>query len=105
MDYYALGVLIVFLSAVIPCGVLGFLIAFLGMRNLIAGWDESKVRDPEAYGSVIGWSLLTLSLLLGVIVYVWSAGMISELAFVALVLLASLVPVAGLLHANRKYGS
>ena len=105
MDYYALGVLIVFLGAVIPCGVLGFLIAFLGMRNLIAGWDESKVRDPDAYGSVIGWSLLTLSLLLGVIVYVWSAGMVSEIVFTVLVLLASLVPIAGLRYANRRYGS
>ena len=105
MDYYALGVLIVYLGAVIPCGVLGFLIAFLGMRNLIAGWDESKVRDPDAYGSVIGWSLLTLSLLLGVIVYVWSAGMVSEIVFTVLVLLASLVPIAGLRYANRRYGS
>ena len=105
MDYYALGVLIVFLGAVVPCGIFGFLIVFLGKQDLIAGWDETKVRNPEAYGSVIGWSLLALSLFLGVVVYAWSAGYISELLFVAAVLLGSLIPVLGLIYANRKYGS
>jgi len=105
MDYYSLGVLIVFVGAVIPCGVLGFLIAFLGKRSLIAGWDETKVRNPKAYGSVIGWSLLGLSLFLGIVVYAWSAGLASEALLVGLVLLGSLIQILGLLYANKKSGS
>ncbi len=39
---------------------LGYLIRFRGQVNLIAGYDEKRVRDPEGLARFVGTNLLLL---------------------------------------------
>jgi hypothetical protein len=43
MSEHLPGFIIVLFTALIPCIVLGYLIAFKGKHHLISGWDASKV--------------------------------------------------------------
>lgn len=48
-------------------GVLGVLIRYAGMPQLIAGYDPDRVTDPEGLSNFIGrWTLVVAALTVGV---------------------------------------
>ncbi|MEM1187656.1 MAG: DUF3784 domain-containing protein [Pseudomonadota bacterium] len=105
MSEVTIGALIAFVGAVIPCAVLGYLIAVKERRNLIAGWNEEKVRDAKAFGTLIGWSLMALAVALAIVTALWALGRISDEWFALYALIASMIPIAALVLAKVKYGA
>ncbi|ERN42922.1 hypothetical protein KR51_00002210 [Rubidibacter lacunae KORDI 51-2] len=73
-------------------------------RDLISGWNESKVKDPVAFASFVGWSHLVLSGLLAIVTVAWALQLIPESVFDFLLVAASLVPLIALFRAKVKYG-
>ncbi len=96
--------LIIFIAGVLPCTVLGYLIAIKQKRTLFAGWDENRVSDPKAFAGIVGWSLILMSLALAAVTLFWAVGGASELEFITSLLVVSLIPAVCLIYAKRKYG-
>ena len=95
---------ILFTFGVAPAGILGYLIAVKGKRNLISGWDDSKVRDPRGFGSLLGASLMVFSALLLAVVFLWVIGAMSNSVLMVTSLLLTLLPILGWLLARSRYG-
>jgi len=91
MDKLTLGLTILLLGGALPCIVLGYLIAVKQKRELIAGWDESKVPNPKAFANLIGYSILSLGILIAVIGGSWY------------LVIASLLPIPCVVIANKKF--
>ena len=91
-------------AGALPCIAIGYLIAVKQMRGLIAGWDESKISNPEAYAKWIGYSVLILGVLIGLIAFIWYLGLVNEIGMAILLCVASLIPIPCLLVANARYG-
>lgn len=104
MDALFLGLIIMIFAGALPCIVLGYLIAVKQNRVLIAGWDETKISNPEAYAKWIGYSVLILGVLIGLIAFIWYLGLIGELGMVIALCAVSLLPIPCLLFAHYKYG-
>ena len=104
MDEYTLTALFMVVVGSLPCAVFGYLIAVKQKRDLISGWDESKVRDPESFGLMVGWSLVVMSVLLAGVAAAWANKALSETDFVVGLMAVSLVPIFALLLAKAKYG-
>ncbi len=96
--------MIVLFTGAIPCGVLGYLVAFKQKRKLIAGWDESKAKNPQAFAAVVGWSLIVLAFALMVVTVSWALGFLSESEFAFLLVAVAFIPILGLLYARQKFG-
>mgnify|MGYP007087007528 FL=1 len=104
MDGFLLGGLIVLFTAVLPCLIFGYLIAFQGRRNLISGWCDSKISNPESGGRIIGISLMVMAVLLSFVTLLWFLQHITEIELVYYLMPASLLPVVALLYVKNKYG-
>ncbi|MBD3586077.1 hypothetical protein HHX48_10035 [Salinimonas sp. HHU 13199] len=105
MDDLLLGCLIMLFAGSLPCIVVGYLIAVKQKRNLIAGWDESKISQPEAFAKWLGYSVLLLGVLIGLIAVAWFVGAINEMGLTSLLLVASLIPIPCFIVAKVKYGA
>lgn len=103
MDEFTLGGLIVLLTAVLPCLVFGYLIAFQGRRGLISGWNDNKVSDPEKGGRIIGISLIIMSVLLGVIVILWFLRFFTEEELIYYLLPSTLLPLIAAIYVKIKF--
>lgn len=93
MNEFTLGGLIVLVTAVLPCLIFGYLIAFKGRRGLISGWNDNKISNPEKGGKIIGISLIIMSVLLGFITFLWQIKFFTEEELVYYLLPSTLVPV------------
>ena len=100
-----IAAMIIVLTGIMPCGVLGYLVAVKQKRNLIAGWDESKVSNPQAFAAVVGWSLIALACALMAVTTYWATGSLSEAEFGALLVAVSFIPLVGIVYARHKFGS
>lgn len=78
MDEKFIGIIIIILFGALPCIVLGYLIAVKQMHGLIAGWNESKVSNPVAFGKWVGFSVLVDGLCIAGTGLVWYLGLINE---------------------------
>jgi hypothetical protein len=103
VDEVTLGLIIIVLGCVLPSVILGYLIAVKQKRGLIAGWDESKISNPQAYARMIGYSLFALGFLISIVSVLWFLGLVDEIVFTIGLLLASLVPIPFFVLANKKY--
>lgn len=103
MDGFFLGFIIMIFAGALPCIALGYLIAVKQKRGLIAGWDESKISNPEAYAKWVGFSVLILGVFIGFIALIRYFGFISDIGMTMLLLAVSFVPVPCLLIANARY--
>lgn len=104
MDEYAIAALIIVLAGSLPCALFGYLIAVKQKRDLISGWDESKVRNPQAFASLVGWSLILTSGPLAGVAGAWAAKWLSETQFTVALIVVSLPPVIAVFVAKAKYG-
>ena len=105
MSQFALGGLIVLVTAVFPCLVCGYLIAFKGRRNLISGWNDRNYSDPERASKVIGISLIVMALLLALSTILWSLQFINEVTFIYCLIPVLLMPIATLVFVKLKLGT
>lgn len=103
MDKLTLGLTILLLGGALPCIVLGYLIAVKQKRELIAGWDESKVSNPKAFARLIGYSVLSLGILIAVIGGAWHLKLIGEIEMTIYLVIASLLPIPCVVIANKKF--
>jgi len=104
MDEFTLGGIIVLFTAVLPCLVLGYLIAFHDRRGLISGWSDSKVSNPESGGKIIGISLMVMAILLGGITTLWIIQFFTETELIYYLLPSTLIPVVASVYVKVKYG-
>ena len=104
MDGIRTASTIILLAAVLPSFILGYLVAIKQKRNLIAGWNEQKVKNPEAFARSIGYSLIMMGAILGLLLFVAQFGTISVPLFVILVVLPTIIPAVGVVYAKSKYG-
>ncbi|WP_157812656.1 hypothetical protein [Alteromonas sp. MB-3u-76] len=104
MDGLFFGLIVMVFAGALPCIILGYLIAVKQKRGLIAGWDESKISNPEAYAKLIGFSVLGLGTLIGLIAFIWYLGLVNEIGMTILLCVASLIPIPCVLVANARYG-
>ncbi|GAB5386992.1 MAG: hypothetical protein Alis3KO_41150 [Aliiglaciecola sp.] len=105
MDELTIGLVVMIIAGSLPCILVGYLIAVKQKRGLIAGWDESKVSNPEAYAKLLGYSVLLLGVLIALVSFIWYFGLIDEMGVAVALLLVSLVPVPFVFVANKKYKS
>ena len=105
MDELIFGTAIMIIGGSLPCVLIGYLIAVKQRRNLIAGWDESKVSNPEAYAKLLGYGALLLGILIAVVAFIWYIGMVDEIGMTVALIIASLVPIPFVVIANKKYKS
>ena len=103
MSGSGIATLIVICTAIVPCVVLGYLIIVKQKRNLIAGWDESKIFSPQEFASIVGWSLIVLAFFLTAVIVLWGMGSISESEFAFYLFVVSTIPLVGVVYARRKY--
>jgi hypothetical protein len=104
MDGLFFGLIIMIFAGALPCIIFGYLIAVKQMRGLIAGWDESKISNPEKFAKWIGYSVLTLGVLIGLIAFIWYWGLVNEIGMTILLCIVSLIPIPCLLIAKARYG-
>lgn len=104
MNEFTLGGIIVLFTAVFPCLIFGYLIAFHGRRSLISGWSDSKVSNPEAGGKIIGVSLMVMAVFLGLATLFWFLKLITETVLIYYLIPISLLPVIALVYVKIKYG-
>ncbi len=104
MDALFFGLIIMIFAGALPCIVFGYLIAVKQKRGLIAGWDESKISHPEAYAKWVGFSVLILGVLIGLIALIWYLKLISDIGMAIVLCAVSLIPIPCLLVANYRYG-
>ena len=104
MDGLFFGLILMVFAGALPCIILGYLIAVKQMRGLIAGWDESKISNPEAYAKLVGFSVLVLGALIGLIAFFWFLGLVDDIGMTILLCVASLIPIPCVLIANARYG-
>ena len=104
MDGLFFGLIVMVFAGALPCIILGYLIAVKQKRGLIAGWDESKISNPEAYAKLIGFSVLVLGTLIGLIALIWYFGLVNEIGMTILLCVASIIPIPCVLIANARYG-
>lgn len=103
MDELTLGLLFILIGAALPCIVLGFLVAVKQKRSLIAGWDEKKISNPQAFARLVGYSVLVLGVLLALIGFAWYAQLIDEIGMSIAIFLTSLIPLPCIAIAHKKY--
>jgi len=103
MDEKFIEIIIIILFGALPCIAIGYLIAVKQMHILIAGWNESKVTNPVAFGKWIGFSVLVLGLCIGVVGLLWYFALINENQMTFLLVLASVIPIPCLIIATVKY--
>ena len=104
MSEKEIGAMLVVIAGIIPCVVLGYLIAAKQKRSLIAGWDESKVSNPKAFAAIVGWSLIALAFALAAATAFWTIGNLSGSEFMLLLVAACSIPIASAVYARRKFG-
>lgn len=103
MDEKFIGIIIIILFGALPCIVLGYLIAVKQMHGLIAGWNESKVSNPVAFGKWVGFPVLVVGLCIAGTGLVWYLGLINENQMTFLLAIASVIPIPCLIVAIFKY--
>ena len=94
---------IINIAVALLCITGGYLIAVKQKRGLIAGWDESKFSNPEAYAKWVGFSVLILGALIGLIALISYLELISKNVDVMLTFAVSLLPISCVLIANARY--
>lgn len=104
MSESAVTVIFVFFTAVLPCLIFGYLIAFRNRRGLIAGWSDSKVSKPKASGRIIGISLMVMAVLIAIVTLLWSAKLIAASALAYYLIPITLIPLFGVVYINLKFG-
>jgi hypothetical protein len=97
------GFIIINMAVALLCITLGYLIAVKQKRGLIAGWDESKFSNPEAFAKWVGFSVLILGVLIGLIALTSYLELISENVAAMLVVVVSLLPIPCVLIASARY--
>ncbi len=103
MNELTLGFIFIVFGGALPCIVIGFLIAVKQQRKWIAGWDESRFTHPIAYANLLGAGVLALGVILAVIGFAWLRQLVDETGLSIAILIASLVPLACVAIANKKY--
>ncbi|BDX07509.1 hypothetical protein [Planctobacterium marinum] len=81
----------------------GLLIAHKGRRDLIAGYRESKFKQPEKYGKLIGYSLLGSAVVnfafsIGVVVFFQNPNIIAGYSWCI-----ALPPILAAIYGNFKH--
>ena len=82
---------ILFTVSGLPFFACGYLVAIKKRTSIIAGWDDSNIKDPESYANVFGWTGILCGLFLAISAYVFSANAISSYVFVSSIVLAVIV--------------
>ena len=100
-----IGSIVTICVIALACILVGYLIAVKQKRVLIAGWDESKVSNPVAYAQLVGYSVLSLGLLLVAISIIGYLGIVPPIGIAILLFISSLIPVVCAFMANRTYGN
>lgn len=100
-----IGLIIIIFLGALPCIFLWYLIAVKQKRELIAGWNESKVSNPNAYAKLVGYSVFILGILIGITGMAWFVGLLNEIQMVVVIFIISLIPIPYLLIANSKYAN
>ncbi|MDG1753136.1 MAG: hypothetical protein P8I03_15980 [Thalassotalea sp.] len=103
MDEFMFGGLIVLVTAVLPCLVFGYLIAFQGRRGLISGWNDNKVSEPEKGGRIIGISLIIMSVLLAIITILWFVRFFTEEELTYYLLPTISLPLIAAIYVKIKF--
>lgn len=103
MNGMFLGLLIILLFGALPCIVLGYLIAVKRKYGLIAGWDETKISNPTAFGQWVGFSMLALGVCIGLIGGAWFFGLLDEISMTIALALVSIIPIPCIIIAMNKY--
>ena len=103
MDEFTLGGIIVLFTAVLPCFIMGYLIAFQGRRGLISGWKEDKITDPEKGGRIIGVSLMVMAVLLAIVTLLWFLHFFTEDELVYYILPCTLLPLLASVYVKIKW--
>ena len=99
-----IGSIILFLTGAVPGFVLAYAIGVKKAVDLIAGWDASKISNPEAYASLVGIGLFILAINITAAAVLLFSGAISENLLVLLIVGSALVPVICAIYGRVKYG-
>ena len=103
MNEKLIGITIIMVAAVIPCFVFGYLIVCKKCHSLIAGWDAARLTNPVKAASLIGYSLMLMSILITVDCALWLLDVINEYVFSYMLFPAILLPVAATIVMKIKY--
>lgn len=95
--------LILFSISGLPFLILGYLVAIKKKTSIIAGWDESNVKDPDSYAKVFGWTGIFCGLFLAVTTYIFSANTISVFMWIGSSVVAVFIQLLAAGYCNIKY--
>lgn len=99
-----IGSIILFLTGAVPGFILAYAIGVKKAVDLIAGWDASKISNPEAYASIVGFGLFILAINITAASLLLLADAISENLLALLIVGSALVPVICAIYGRVKYG-
>jgi hypothetical protein len=89
--------------SLVPCALIAYVIGVKQHRHILAGYDESKINNPEAYARVIALGVFCMGILMALIFIIWGLGGFSLGEFISALLLASFSLIPFLFFANSKY--
>ena len=94
----------VFLFAVLPCAVAGYYISIKQHRGLISGWDDAKYTDPQQAATVIGNTLMLLSVIIFTFTMLFGFELVPKSFVNYFVTIVIILPVGSLIYVHKKYG-
>ena len=98
-----IGAIVIFLLAILPSFILGYLISYKGNYQLIAGWNADKLSEPEYCGKLIGLSLIWMSAILTLLVFLWLFQLLTAVLFSTLITFTVFLPVLSVIFINLKF--
>ena len=91
------------LVSLVPCALIAYVIGVKQYRHILAGYDESKINNPEAYARAIALGVFSMGVLTALTFIIWGLGGFSLDEFISALLLASFSLIPFLIFANSKY--
>ena len=89
--------------SLVPCALIAWVIGVKQHRHILAGYDESKINNPEAYARVIAVGVFSMGGVTALTFIIWGLGGFSLGEFISALLLASFSLIPFLIFANSKY--
>lgn len=95
--------LLLLLVVTLPCLIGAYLIGIKKMMFLVAGWDDSRIDDINAFATMFGWSLFILGLNVASAALLNYYRQIGEQGVVLIVLLSAILPVATAIYGQIRF--
>jgi len=95
---------ILFLVSGAPFLFCGYLIAIKKKTSIIAGWDDSNIKDPHSYAKVFGWTGILIGSLLGGCSFLFAANTISIVMFFTALMMSVIAQLFAGAFCKSRYG-